>query len=292
MELVTVGKTILELRKAKNVTQETLASVVGVSAQAVSKWEGGGTPDVELLPRIADFFDVSLDRLFGRDGAYENMDRSVTKAIAETPRSQWLEKAFEYCWAIQSGLMGNTERTPNIQEIAEKGGRPFSRVLLDEGFTTMALSSRLRYFLLMPEPITGWKDALGDINQFTELFQLLGDRVLFAAMCFLYERDNKPFTPKLLERVLHIDEAAAMSCIEKLLSYEILKSATIELDDELKTVYQLVPNPAFIGLLAMCRELIDPPGHFHGFRGGRTKPYLSATSARQEERSSVICSAI
>lgn len=54
------------LRTSRGITQETLASAMGVSAQAVSKWERGTTmPDVSILPELAVFFGVSLDELFG-----------------------------------------------------------------------------------------------------------------------------------------------------------------------------------------------------------------------------------
>ena len=55
MSIKNIGAVILELRKAKGVTQDELAKYVGVSPQAVSKWENGGVPDTELLPKIADF---------------------------------------------------------------------------------------------------------------------------------------------------------------------------------------------------------------------------------------------
>ena len=54
------------LRKEHNVTQETLAAHLGVSPQAVSKWENGSYPDGDLLPKIADFFGVSIDYLVCR----------------------------------------------------------------------------------------------------------------------------------------------------------------------------------------------------------------------------------
>ena len=50
MSLKNIGNVISELRKNKGVKQEELANAVGVSTQAVSKWENGGTPDTELLP--------------------------------------------------------------------------------------------------------------------------------------------------------------------------------------------------------------------------------------------------
>ncbi|MFQ7536648.1 MAG: helix-turn-helix domain-containing protein [Clostridium sp.] len=54
------------LRKQRGITQEELAKAMQVSTQAVSKWECGGTPDAMLLPRLADYFNVSIDYLFGR----------------------------------------------------------------------------------------------------------------------------------------------------------------------------------------------------------------------------------
>ena len=60
-----IGKQIAAMRKEKGIRQEELAGFVGVSTQAVSKWENGGVPDTELIPKIADFFSVSIDTLFG-----------------------------------------------------------------------------------------------------------------------------------------------------------------------------------------------------------------------------------
>ena len=51
MNRLHIGETILHLRKEKNITQEQLAIMVGVSAGAVSKWEtGNSTPDISLIP--------------------------------------------------------------------------------------------------------------------------------------------------------------------------------------------------------------------------------------------------
>ena len=58
------GQKCRTLRKVKGIKQETIADQLGVSVQAVSKWECGLCyPDVELLPVIADLFGVSVDYL-------------------------------------------------------------------------------------------------------------------------------------------------------------------------------------------------------------------------------------
>ena len=60
-----LGEKIKSLRKQKSISQEVFASYLGVSFQAVSKWENGNTmPDVALIPAIASFFGVSTDELF------------------------------------------------------------------------------------------------------------------------------------------------------------------------------------------------------------------------------------
>lgn len=62
------GTTLKTLRQKKDLTQEQLAELLGVSAQAVSKWETNSTyPDISLLPILANFFCVSIDALLSFD---------------------------------------------------------------------------------------------------------------------------------------------------------------------------------------------------------------------------------
>lgn len=67
-----LGIRIAQLRKKQDLTQEAFARTLGVSPQAVSKWETGiGYPDITLLPQIAKELGVSIDQLFGRNPASE-----------------------------------------------------------------------------------------------------------------------------------------------------------------------------------------------------------------------------
>ena len=63
---IEIGAIIKRLRTQIGVTQDTLATAIGVTPQAISRWESGyGYPDIELLPTLADFFSVSTDELLG-----------------------------------------------------------------------------------------------------------------------------------------------------------------------------------------------------------------------------------
>jgi len=59
-----LGNRISEYRRQRNITQEQLAEAMGVTSQAVSKWENDiSCPDISIMPQLADFFSVSLDKL-------------------------------------------------------------------------------------------------------------------------------------------------------------------------------------------------------------------------------------
>ena len=63
---ITIGETIRRLRNRKGVTQEKLADALGVTPQAISRWESGaGFPAIDYLPDLAGYFEVSVDELLG-----------------------------------------------------------------------------------------------------------------------------------------------------------------------------------------------------------------------------------
>ena len=67
-----LGQKIRELRHRDGRTQETLADALGVTSQAISRWEAnGGYPDMEMIPAIANYFGVSIDELFGYESDRE-----------------------------------------------------------------------------------------------------------------------------------------------------------------------------------------------------------------------------
>lgn len=74
MKLI-IGERIKQLRYEKGLTQEEVAAHLGVSAQSISKWERGeGYPDIEMLPTLASYFNISIDGLVGMDAASGKYD--------------------------------------------------------------------------------------------------------------------------------------------------------------------------------------------------------------------------
>lgn len=62
-------KTIEEARKAKGLTQEQLAKLLGITQGAVAQWENGMThPSFQMLPKVASALGVTVDELIGKAG--------------------------------------------------------------------------------------------------------------------------------------------------------------------------------------------------------------------------------
>ena len=95
-----IGMQISKFRKAAGLTQEELGEAVGISGQAVSRWECGGAPDVALLPAIADKIGVTIDALFGRDGSERvDVEEVVGRYLCSFPAKERLDKLCRLVWA-------------------------------------------------------------------------------------------------------------------------------------------------------------------------------------------------
>lgn len=281
MNIEEIGTRIAALRKERGVKQEELANCIGVTAQAVSKWENGGAPDTELLPAIADFFEVSLDFLFGRsEAAHGDLRTGILNKLTETAESECFRTAFELCWNIERSLFGSADPSTwdsiadNEKELGEHD-QVYSSVVRDSGFTRMGVANRLQYFLLVPDP-KDTEAAFFDGIDYPSFFADFSDKDVFDACVMLCKRENgASFTPKLFVKNLGVDENRAQEIIKVLNKYGLLYSAQIEMDDEIETVYRVTYNiSSFVALLIFARELIDPPHSFNYYNGGRSKPYL------------------
>lgn len=86
LDLTRLGRKILEARKAQGLTQEQLGTELGVSPQAVSRWENGeSAPDIALLPDICRVLGISADTLLGIDGAIgiQTLARELARRLSE-----------------------------------------------------------------------------------------------------------------------------------------------------------------------------------------------------------------
>ena len=138
--MIKLGETIKELRQRDKRTQEEFACALGVTAQAVSRWENGICfPDMELIPSIANYFGVSLDELFGyRNSRDEKIDAIIERIDSFGIRARGDDGWVDECVAIlREGLVefpGNERLLITLADtLSEAGWRSFGeRCCYDE----------------------------------------------------------------------------------------------------------------------------------------------------------------
>ena len=97
-----LGQKIRELRRRDGRTQEALAEAIGVTSQAVSRWEAnGGYPDMEMIPSIANYFGISIDELFGYDDERaKRIDELVEKIEFMNFQNNGVDINIDECLAL------------------------------------------------------------------------------------------------------------------------------------------------------------------------------------------------
>ncbi len=189
------------IRKSKGLTQEPLADKVGVSAQAVSKWEMNSFPDAQLLPQIANVLDVSIDELYGmgkeEKSVYQVVQDNIKNAIdysKDNPHKECYDIMMGIIRAFYMGICGVVEYRPVEENIWNADGwETFSQGTYKCGYYQSRLPENLYYFLFMPEPKDGYDKILAYDEKMIELFQFLGSPDILRAMYFLAGRKHTVF---------------------------------------------------------------------------------------------------
>jgi len=123
-----IAKNIRQLRLNKSITQEELAERIGVTGQAVSKWERDECyPDITLLPGLANYFGVTLDKLVGMDELNnENLRRNIDAKISDLSKEGNYREAVEYAEQMLKnhpndyGLMGSVAQLSALDGIVNE----------------------------------------------------------------------------------------------------------------------------------------------------------------------------
>ena len=149
---LSIGENIKLFRKAKDITQEQLAEMLNVSSQSVSRWELGICyPDMELLPMLAEIFEITVDKLLGVDN------------IAEK------KKVDEYLNRFQFAI--NQGKIDECISIAREGVAEYPN--------NYALLNKLMYALFVSGDDTGnisnWKE---NMENYDAEITSLGERIM------------------------------------------------------------------------------------------------------------------
>lgn len=268
-----IGKNIFTLRKKNGITQEVLANELNISTQAVSKWENGGVPDVEMLPKIADYFNVPIDFLFKGENKENDIADVINNYFFNVDRKDLFEKAFELCWHVHNALF-QEENTASFETMKKKIRKDrYSGVITDQGVSLMGLSENLPYFALFPDSNNDEELLDNNIN-YCDFFKDLGDKEFFDFLIFLYRDGVKSVTPHYLEKQLNITQNQAVDLLNRMSKHRFVQKSEVETGEGKVDVFRLIPNPNIKPFLAFSKVMITPSRNYIGYLENRYKTFL------------------
>jgi len=285
MDITTMGERIKELRKGAGMTQEELGAKIGVTAQAVSKWECGSVPDTELIPKIADCFGIATDALFGRE--YENYDvyNLMSKHIIEgytmeNGEDEVLRRAMENCWVAFAASCGigwpdkkELEQTAASVEECMNHKNKCSKIIADKLFAFMDRSEDTPFFVYMPEADGRAKKMLENTD-YCSFFAALGDPDFFRAVIFLFSHKNTRFTKGRFIAKLGLSEERADEVLAMLQKHNFVVVRELELDESVIDTYAGNWIPYFVLMLQSAYYFQNLPSSFFWSTTSRSEPLL------------------
>ena len=256
---MSLSANIKRLRLEKDMTQEQLATKLGVSAQAVSKWETSETyPDGALLIPLANELEVSLDELFGNDSVtMADISSKIMKLIHNTEAKERFNVARDIGWQIERGLFNcrmEIEKKYDPNEI--KNQKNASYILNDNGFTIVS-NGKEPFFSVFPQPAEGYGHFLNDKDDLQKIFAALSHTDTMNALVYLYHRnENYVFESAVLERDCEIASDQINAVIDDLLTLKLIWKQELTINGKERTLYYSRPSHKLIALFIMAREIV------------------------------------
>lgn len=266
---------IAELRKERGLTQEQLGQLVGVSAQAVSKWEKGGAPDVELLPALADRLGVTIDSLFGREGgAPEDIQGAVNRWLLSLPKEKRLDQLCRLVW--KASMVSAVQQINNFPLL--DGGYMEScithagntdiliRLAVDtmEGLTFGVGGEDMSFMSLWPRPEGGHAAWFAPRDLCRRLFALLARPGCLEMLEWLHD-DLKAryYVPEVLAKQLNRPPEEVAQLLEAMAELKLVEKLDLELETGPVNAYIVHENWALIPLMLFTRCLLEEYDAFY-----------------------------
>ena len=156
----TLGSRIGECRKKKGITQDQLAEHIGVSPQAVSKWENDlSCPDITLLPQLADYFNITIDELLRGEKS------QVVQVVSEEERKDFNKKLLKIYVNSEQGDIVKVNLPLGLVKVALEIGMQLPQITCNDILKNIDLQA----ILLMAER--------GVIGKIVEIKSVNGDNV-------------------------------------------------------------------------------------------------------------------
>lgn len=254
-----IGRQISKFRREAGMTQEELGEAVGISGQAVSRWECGGMPDITLLPAIADRLGVTIDALFGRDESGRiDMESMTGSWLCSFPKEKRLDQLCRLVWSTVGYLLDGGLGIPDMGYLDTCLGGDLNRLMLSqirtaEGILFDIHAEDLSFVTLWPEPKDGYAKWFAPKEEYRRLFGLLARQGCLELLEYLHCRKRGYFVAEVAAKQLEMTVETVEELLGALEELQILCSMELEMEGGEVKAYELAEPAALVPFLYLAR---------------------------------------
>lgn len=281
---MSLSENIKKARLDSKLTQEQLAEKLGISPQAVSKWETSETyPDGALLPPLSNALGVSLDELFGNDSfSMADISHQIISLLHNTPADECFNAARDICWQIERGLFNCRMEIDKKYDPDEIGSQKNASYILNNSGFSMVSNGKEPFFAVFPQPKEGFGHFLNDLGSLQKVFEALSHTDTVNAILWIYRKtENYLFESAVLAGECRIKEESIDNVMSELSLLGLVRKQVLAVDGQERTLYVSRPRHELIALFLIAREL--------GYAGAyslqshyRNTPFLPEDVSAQE----------
>lgn len=293
MENHMIGEQITRYRKALNMTQEELGKAVGVSTQAVSRWENGGTPDVALLPAIADKLGVTIDALFGREGGQRlDIHETVAQWLAGVPIKERFDQLCRLNWTALKNMIAGKGKFPEISylencemrnEEPDRADLATAQVWLEGGFMLDVHAENMSFSSIWPRPEKGYEAYFASMDQYRTLFAVLSRPGCLELLEYLNSQTSRLYVPEALAAALRMPLQEVETILQELLALHVMHKKELQLTDGLTTAYTLFQGTTLVPFLYMARCMMQYGQNLVVVGDGDAVPLLEGSEWKEKK---------
>ena len=290
-----LSKRMIAFRERNGISQGELGRKLNVSAQAVSRWEHGGMPDVALLPKIAEILGCSVDDLYASSNAApKSMEDLLTAELQNTPSKLRFQRSIQLAWHIMK-LNGSTVLGSNTDTIfaaatsCEDADQNLPKnhnnyptdcfFNLPDGLMYASVSTQFKYTLFMQEPDSGFSSILNSIADYQQLFALFcKENCLAVYLLGLFLPQEMQFTIDYVCKKLNLPQNEAQAALDMLCEYGLLNYNSIQSADCFVDAYSVPASASIIPFLYFGKHLMRNKDHSMLCAKIREKPLFPETA--------------
>ncbi len=298
----TICQTITKYRKAAGLSQQKLGALVGVSPQAISRWENGGMPDAASMPKLAQALGCSLDDLYGvTTSVPTNLLEQVTQELRRLPGEERLKTGINIAWHVLKVLisaefpgsksfqhnfdmLGSIEDAP--PEVCVRSSAPapsgipaatICNALTNHAIMQASTAPGFRYVLLMSDPTDGYQSVLRDMDAYREFFALFCKPCRLEILLLgLSLPPNRFFTQEYVCASLAIPDALAQEALVDLHQHQLLSCQVVQGITAEVSTYKVFVDPSLIYFFHFASLLMrDADGYYSMNTSARTAPMVN-----------------